>query len=70
MSTEHVNSENYNIKSFKYFSQLALEYFPNLSCASAATKKMRSKISSEEETELNAELTAADYTNKTIELSP
>lgn len=64
------NSGMYNIKGFKHFSQLAWEYFSDLSCASAASRKMRSKINSKEGEKLYAELTLAEYTNKTTELSP
>ena len=60
--------EHYSINGFKYFSELAKEYFPDLANASSASKKMRKRIKADKT--LNEQLAAAYYTCQTIDISP
>ena len=61
-------AERYSINGFKYFSELAKEYFPDLANASSASKKMRKRIKANKT--LNEQLVAAYYTSQTIDVSP
>ena len=44
MNNNEPAAERYSINGFKYFSELAKEYFPDLANASSASKKMRKRI--------------------------
>ncbi len=44
MNNNEPAAEHYSINGFKYFSELAKEYFPDLANASSASKKMRKRI--------------------------
>jgi hypothetical protein len=44
MNNNEPAAERYSINGFKYFSELAKEYFPDLANASSASKKMRKDI--------------------------
>ena len=41
MNNNEPAAERYSINGFKYFSELAKEYFPDLANASSASKKLR-----------------------------
>ena len=68
MNNNEPAAERYSINGFKYFSELAKEYFPDLANASSASKKMRKRI--KENKTLNAQLVAAYNTRQTIDVSP
>ena len=61
-------SNDYIIKGFKHFTQLATEYFKGHPDCNAARKRMRDTIDAN--LQLKAELTAASYTEHTTLLSP
>ena len=61
-------SNDYIIKGFKHFTQLATEYFQGHPDCNAARKRMRDTIDAN--LQLKAELTAASYTEHTTLLSP
>lgn len=63
-----VATEGYNINGFKHFSELAMEYFPALLSASAASKKMRVKILANKS--LSVQLALANYNCHTKDVSP
>lgn len=50
MNNNEPAAERYSINGFKYFSELAKEYFPDLANASSASKKMRKRIKAIERT--------------------
>ena len=54
MNNNEPAAEHYSINGFKYFSELAKEYFPDLANASSASEQ----------------LAAAYYTCQTIDISP
>ena len=60
-------SNDYIIKGFKHFTQLATEYFQGHPDCNAARKRMRDTIDAN--LQLKAELTAASYTEHTTLLS-
>ena len=68
MNNNEPAAEHYSINGFKYFSELAKEYFPDLANASSASKKMRKRIKADKT--LNEQLAAAYYTCQTIDISP
>ena len=68
MNNNEPAAERYSINGFKYFSELAKEYFPDLANASSASKKMRKRIKANKT--LNEQLVAAYYTSQTIDVSP
>ena len=68
MNNNEPAAERYSINGFKYFSELAKEYFPDLANASSASKKMRKRIKADKT--LNEQLAAAYYTCQTIDISP
>ena len=57
MNNNEPAAEHYSINGFKYFSELAKEYFPDLANASSASKKMRKRIKADKT--LNEQLAAA-----------
>ena len=59
MNNNEPAAERYSINGFKYFSELAKEYFPDLANASSASKKMRKRIKANKT--LNEQLVAAYY---------
>ena len=65
MNNNEPAAEHYSINGFKYFSELAKEYFPDLANASSASKKMRKRIKADKT--LNEQLAAAYYTCQTID---
>ena len=68
MNNNEPAAEHYSINGFKYFSELAKEYFPDLANASSTSKKMRKRIKADKT--LNEQLAAAYYTCQTIDISP
>ncbi len=68
MNNNEPAAEHYSINGFKYFSELAKEYFPDLANASSASKKMRNCIKASNA--LSEQLADAYYTDTTIEISP
>lgn len=68
MKINEVVTNSYNIKGFKHLSELAMDYFPELSSPSAASKKMRACIKAN--IALNEQLAIANFTGKTIDVSP
>ena len=66
MNNNEPAAEHYSINGFKYFSELAKEYFPDLANASSASKKMRKRIKADKT--LNEQLAAAYYTCQTIDI--
>ena len=68
MNNNEPAAERYSINGFKYFSELAKEYLPDLANASSASKKMRKRIKANKT--LNEQLVAAYYTSQTIDVSP
>ena len=56
MNNNEPAAEHYSINGFKYFSELAKEYFPDLANASSASKKMRKRIKADKT--LNEQLAA------------
>lgn len=68
MRTNEVDKISYNINGFKHLSELAMDYFPELSGPSAASKKMRACIKAN--IVLNEQMAIANFTDKTIDVSP
>lgn len=68
MKMIEVVTENYNINGFRHLSELAMDYFPELSSSSAASKKMRACIKAN--IALNEQMAMAYFTDKTIDVSP
>lgn len=68
MKMIEVASEGYSINGFKHLSELAMEYFPELSGPSAASKKMRACIKAN--VALNEQMSLTGFTDKTIDISP
>ena len=68
MKEDKVVLKGYVINGFKFFSQLALEYFPGYSTLSGARKQMRERI--DQNLSLTLELNAVGYTCHTTHLSP
>ena len=68
MNNNEPAAEHYSINGFKYFSELAKEYFPDLANASSASKKMRKRIKADKT--LNEQLAAAYSTCQTPAISP
>ncbi|MBD3588071.1 DUF4248 domain-containing protein [Bacteroides sp. GM023] len=68
MKMIEVVTENYNINGFRHLSELAMDYFPELSGPSAASKKMRACIKAN--IALNEQMAMAGFTDKTIDVSP
>ena len=68
MKMIEVVSEDYSINGFKHLSELAMEYFPELSGPSAASKKMRACIKAN--VALNEQMSLTGFTDKTIDISP
>lgn len=68
MKTHESANDGNCINGFKHFSDLAVEYFPDLSTPSSASRKLRNCIRTHKE--LAARMTEAGYTKKTNNVSP
>lgn len=68
MKTHELANEGYKINGFKHFSDLAVEYFPDLSTPSSASRKLRNSIRANKE--LNTQMVEAGYTKNTNNVSP
>lgn len=68
MTTHESANNGYCINGFMHFSDLAVNYFPELSTPSSASRKLRSCIKDNDE--LYAQMSAAGYTKTTFRCQP
>lgn len=68
MKTHESANDGNCINGFKHFSDLAVEYFPDLSTPSSASRKLRNSIKANKE--LSAQMIEAGYIKNTNNVSP